>query len=318
MKNWITLIFLLLSSNLAAQQNLVINGDFESGNSGFESEYKYINGTPADGAMEYFIYHDAGKLRYQWKATGKGNFMIVDGDDKATTFFWKENIATRSKKDYLFKFSITAMYDATTYSRAQIGLFVNDKKITTFNSPARENYWEQMECLVPAVQTGKMDIKLVVLNPSWSGNDFAIDNISLTEIKPGKKVKVLKNNDMPDSSVYMPTINNTVEYKEKQPPVEMAAELVFPTEKLQEEISITTDKDIILSVENENNELLFQNVSVTAGKAIIFPAALKFPKTKLYLVSHSSSNTTIKITIGSSTQSVILNALQRSAFKIMR
>lgn len=314
--------------HLSAQENLVQNGGFELGNTGFESAYTFSNNREAIGAGEYYIHHDASMLRYQWKATGEGNFMIVDGADKGTPYFWKESIGVKQKKNYLFRFSITALYNTGTYSRAQIGIFVNDKLVSTITSPTIENYWEEEELVIRNTTTDNMQIRMQVMNPTWGGNDFAIDNISLTLIKGQVKTRPVNKKpaplpkEKPDTTdvpkimnVDLPTetTGNSGVTTYSYPGI-----IYFTSSRLNEQVTIVAQSDLVFSIENSSNEKLYENVKATAGKEISFNVDLKKTENSYYLLSHTDKNVTILITIGTRSQSIELKAMQRGGFLIRR
>jgi hypothetical protein len=61
-----------IATAVAAQKSLIVNGDFEKGNTGFVSDYEFIPpGVSADGIKEYFICNDAHDMRSQWSCRAK-------------------------------------------------------------------------------------------------------------------------------------------------------------------------------------------------------------------------------------------------------
>ena len=84
-------------------QNQVINGDFENGDTGFTTDYStgtadvgnyLISDTPQD----YFhLFTDCGD-----HTTGMGNMMIVDGSDLPNQNIWCQTITISANTDYYF------------------------------------------------------------------------------------------------------------------------------------------------------------------------------------------------------------------------
>lgn len=94
--------------NAKGGKNLIVNGDFESGNTGFITDYAYCNssaclipivdsgyavGSNANLYNMYFSGHD--------HTTGNGNFMIVNGGVPSLVV-WEEIITVHPNTNYLF------------------------------------------------------------------------------------------------------------------------------------------------------------------------------------------------------------------------
>src|SRR5690348_16720428 len=94
-------LFLLLMTSMSMGQacisagcpNLISNGDFNNGNTGFSSHYTHqLNGPPSP--THYFISHDAYAVFDKWAAMSPDSslFMMCDGDDLNSATAWKDSI----------------------------------------------------------------------------------------------------------------------------------------------------------------------------------------------------------------------------------
>jgi hypothetical protein len=114
--------------------NLVINGDFESGNTGFQTDYK--NGLPGNGAYSVMS-ADASTINIGWQCTGNpGKYYLGDGyigsnNNKAA---WRQTISN-TKVDSLYVFLIDVnnpiMPSWSGYYNPDITMKINGTKVIT-------------------------------------------------------------------------------------------------------------------------------------------------------------------------------------------
>lgn len=162
-----------------ATGNLVANGNFSSGNTGFSTQFVY-NSNLNLGDGYYYIGTNAASYHPQFSGTGSGQFMIVNsGWNSALFTVWCENVTVCPGQTY------TLSYRARTVSNA---------------TPARLQWWingsaNGPEVLLPAFGTGWQTITQVWTAPAGIttaticlramsgegvGNDFGLDDISFS------------------------------------------------------------------------------------------------------------------------------------------
>jgi len=198
------LLFLLLTlagSGLHAQ--ILTNGDFESGGSGLGfmvHDYTVIN--PVTGTSTPGFYArttDPSLMNAAFQSggdhtTGTGNMLVFDGSLLSNRFFWTTGNTGgaingfTAGTTYTFRFWIKSVSDEVTSddaTRASIGLFfVNAANINPANqnflAPLPSQGWVQVQYSFVATADNAM-VRLKTNNPGPVGNDFAIDDFSITE-----------------------------------------------------------------------------------------------------------------------------------------
>ena len=105
-----------LTSEGLSDKNLVVNGDFESGNSGFSSNYSFFKlpGWIPTGA--YGIDNDPAPYYVPEFAscgdhtTGSGRMMILNGSMVGGLNFWCQTIIVKPNTDYYIESFFTSIY----------------------------------------------------------------------------------------------------------------------------------------------------------------------------------------------------------------
>ncbi|SFQ28392.1 choice-of-anchor A domain-containing protein, partial [Pseudarcicella hirudinis] len=163
--------------------NLIANGDFSGGDTGFGSEY-YL-GTSGNGyygvttnANSYFSF--AGSCTDH--TSGSGNFMVADGSVIATTKIWYQKITVKPNTDY--KLSAWAESINTT-NPAKLYFTANGVKVgSTTTLSATNCQWQQFTGVWNSGANTSVTIAIMNENVNSDGNDFALDDISVTLNNP--------------------------------------------------------------------------------------------------------------------------------------
>ncbi|MEI9912916.1 MAG: hypothetical protein WDO71_26715 [Bacteroidota bacterium] len=102
----------LLLYRRSNRSNLIVNGDFSLGNTGFTSQY--ISANPNSNEGQYFI----GTNPQAWNGglntcgdhtSGNGNMMMVNGAPAVDVNVWKQTIAVTPNTNYAFSTWIEAL-----------------------------------------------------------------------------------------------------------------------------------------------------------------------------------------------------------------
>ncbi|MGB8096027.1 MAG: hypothetical protein WCF17_02655, partial [Terracidiphilus sp.] len=179
-----------LAAGPALGQNLVVNGGFESGNSGFTTGYTlgdvstpggyFIGPSPSSATGAFGDWCKCGD-----HTTGTGNMMIVDGATSASTVVWEETVQVTPSTEYVFSYWGSEV-DHDSNSFPHLAVQINDKEIgnSTFPeySPDNGGKWENYTFKWNSGSSQSAKLVLIDLDTSDPWNDFAIDDISFSAV----------------------------------------------------------------------------------------------------------------------------------------
>lgn len=162
--------------------NLVKNGDFSNGNTGFSSDYSFSSsGIPP---AVYTVgtnpgaWHPAMPLCKD-HTSGTGNMMMVNGSEIQNTKVWSQTISISPNTNYVFS---TWLQTITTINPAQLQFFINGVAIgNIFTANEKSCVWEEFYSNWNSGNNTTATISIVNMNKAFSGNDFAIDDIFFGE-----------------------------------------------------------------------------------------------------------------------------------------
>jgi len=163
--------------------NLITNGDFSSGNTGFTSGYTY-GASPGPILYEghYAIDTDPhnvhnGFASYGDHTSGTGNMLIINGAPSVLSF-WCETVTVSANTNYIFSVW-TANCSNTFNSPAQIQLQINGSQVGTIFQPVNAyGQWTQYQVTWNSGSNTSAAICLYDQNTAAAGNDFTVDDIS--------------------------------------------------------------------------------------------------------------------------------------------
>ncbi|HYZ47459.1 MAG TPA: PEPxxWA-CTERM sorting domain-containing protein [Sphingomonas sp.] len=174
--------------------NLVTNGSFEAGNTGFTSSYGYV--APAPNSMYpegvYTVSNDASVVHDQWVAAhgvgGSGNFLIVNGKTEAGNFdVWRSgSINVTAATDYFFEaFATNLCCNANRTGPASlltfkiVGDVTGSQVLGTFSTAnAAVGTWQPLSNLWNSGANTSVQLFLVNASTDYFGNDFGVDQIN--------------------------------------------------------------------------------------------------------------------------------------------
>jgi len=183
------------------------NGDFEAGNTNFTSAYTFHGpfpgaNAPGEGLWDegtYGIGTDPNNYHSLWTSfgdhtTGTGNMMIVNGDTQANVQVWgvpvSGTIPVASGTQYYFSAWLTSVYPPPVGSDpiapATLAFSINGSQINgdfTVNGPV--GTWQLFYVGWNSGAATTAQLSLINKNLIASGNDFALDDISLDTNVPG-------------------------------------------------------------------------------------------------------------------------------------
>lgn len=167
--------------------NLVLNGDFSSGASGFSSGY--IPGTGGSWGLlsyegTYAITTSPNLVHTNFAAfgdhtSGTGQMLVVNGAATPNTSVWCQTINVNPNTDYDFSSWMTSCVSSNP---AILQFSINNVLLgSPFNLSGITGSWEQFHAVWNSGSNTTATICITNQNTSPSGNDFAIDDIAFRE-----------------------------------------------------------------------------------------------------------------------------------------
>lgn len=162
--------------------NLIANGDFEAGFSGFSSGYTFVTDGPGNGEMipANTFGVDVNVSAYHPSITGvgrSGKFLMVNGNTGSIKTAWSQNVNVVAGKTYNFSAFAQRLAGG---NQAILRFSVGTELLTTY-SPAAAG-WNEVTGVYVAPSTGSITLSIVNANLAASSNDFGIDDISFTQV----------------------------------------------------------------------------------------------------------------------------------------
>lgn len=169
--------------------DIINNGDFENGNTGFNSDYTVGTGG-AWGQLSnpgtYAINVNPNNTHNNFSScgdhtSGNGNMMIVNGANTAGSSVWCQTVNVQPNTDY--QFSTWAMSVVNGANVAQLQFSINGSTLGTVFSPSSTScIWSEFAETWNSGANTTAQICIVNQNTAGGGNDFAIDDISFNQV----------------------------------------------------------------------------------------------------------------------------------------
>jgi hypothetical protein len=170
----------------SASADGIVNGDFESGNTGFSSEY-YAQSQCAYGAYTVgtssLAFCGDFAVAVPDHTTGTGSMLLADGSDVADTVLWSQTVKVTPGTNYEFTFWATSIdQDSFTTDAPSIQVYVNGKPLgrALALKPHYDGKWRAAHLRWNSKTSTQATFWLVDLTAEGIGNDYAVDDISLT------------------------------------------------------------------------------------------------------------------------------------------
>ncbi len=172
-----------VNAKLNQNNNLVINGNFSAGNTGFTSAYTLGTGGSyglLSNEGTYAISTNASLTHNNFAActdhtTGTGNFMIVNGSSQVNQVIWSQTITVQPYTYYNFSAWFTSVIASNP---AILSFKVNSTVLgSNINVSSTVCNWQNFTQVWYSGTTTSASISILNQNTATSGNDFAIDDI---------------------------------------------------------------------------------------------------------------------------------------------
>lgn len=165
---------------------LITNGDFESGNSGFTTDYTPGTGffCPLCDEGTYAVGPAAVLFHFDFQGSDHtdppfGNFMVVNGIGQSGTLAWCQQVTVQPFTDYTFSYwaqDVTNNNDPHPLAQ----LMVSFDGVLTGDTLIAQNGWQENVITWNSGSLSSVEVCIVNLQDQTGGNDFGIDDISMT------------------------------------------------------------------------------------------------------------------------------------------
>ncbi len=166
-----------------ASNNLIVNGNFSQGNTGFTSGYQFANLNVTE--EQYFV----GSNPQAWNSSlasctdhtgATGNMMLVNGSPVADVEVWEQTVAVTPNTNYVFSTWVQALWAANP---AQLQFSINGSELgVPIIASLPVCNWTQFYTTWNSGSATSAVISIVNKNTTVSGNDFALDDISFAPV----------------------------------------------------------------------------------------------------------------------------------------
>lgn len=173
--------------------DVVVNGDFSSGNTGFTSAYTYV-GTAGPQALwnegTYTVATNPNSYHQHFTTngdhtTGTGNYLIVNANPTPQAVIWSQTTTVEPYCTYSFQAWVCALTNCSATEgpilQFRIGYQGSDTLLATpFAGPIQTSTgWVQFSALWESGPTTTATITIINQNTALSGNDFGLDDIEM-------------------------------------------------------------------------------------------------------------------------------------------
>lgn len=170
--------------------SVVTNGDFEQGNTGFQSSY--VPGTGGTYGLlssegQYALASSPNQTHTAFVncsdhtlGTPDGTMMVINGAATANVNVWSQTITVTPNTNY--QFSVWGM-SAVASNPGQLKFSINGTQLgSVFTLPSTTCLWQQFFITWNSGSNTSVVIAITNQNTNPSGNDFAIDDIAFVPI----------------------------------------------------------------------------------------------------------------------------------------
>lgn len=183
-----TSVYHIYGQNLGGTtgDNLVVNGDFEQGNTGFTSAYTYSSNLWPEGY--YYVGSNAHNYHTNFPnwydhTSGAGNYMIINGATVPNTNVWTQTVNVSPNTDYAFATWVCSLTFGTQGGgAAQLQFSINGTQIGNVFSAPLTTGWQRFYEVWNSGNNTTATITILNQNTGGDLNDFGIDDISFAPL----------------------------------------------------------------------------------------------------------------------------------------
>jgi len=188
---WLAISAIAFTSPVHVHATVIVNGDFELGNSSFFSDYIYTPGVqpfPGLGGGQYNIvvnpspFHFAAGS-YGDHTSGSGKMLMVNADwNLPNIVVWSQSVAVEKNTTYEFSTWISTWAIAGDLNVSRIDVRINGLSIGKQTAPSDRGAWEKFSALWNSETSVSANIQIYEVGREigfpGGGNDFSLDDIN--------------------------------------------------------------------------------------------------------------------------------------------
>jgi hypothetical protein len=165
----------------ASGQNLLVNGDFEAGNTGFSSEYKFAR--LDTGLLTYDIVKNPSQSHFLGASfgdhtSGAGLMFTANGANDLRRVLWRQVVSVVTNTAYQFSFWATPAVGPTDPDPSRIRMSINGNPIGSgFQLSNPPGAWQNFSADWNSGTSALATIELRLETTEQGGNDLAIDDL---------------------------------------------------------------------------------------------------------------------------------------------
>jgi gliding motility-associated-like protein len=175
-----------LTAEFLDPTNIIVNGDFEQGPTGYSTDYQYVPDDPNSQSelVPEGTYSVGGNPNNYHPAFSPctpqsgGNMMIVNGSGSFQNI-WCQTVPVEPDTEYEIKYWLTSVHPT---SPAQIQIEINGQPVGQVFNAGATCAWLNFRVRWNSGGNTSIDLCMINRNTALGGNDFAIDNICMNKI----------------------------------------------------------------------------------------------------------------------------------------
>ena len=164
--------------------NLITNGDFEAGNSGFSTAYRLSNpigdfGTYAVTSDPFLVHDQAASFGDH--TSGAGLMAAFNGPRSSTDLTtWSQTVPVNAQTNYTFSTWVASWTSGFEEEQALLEFSINGVSLGVFRASTGSGVWENFTATWNSGANTSASIRIVDINAGYyKSNDFTLDDISL-------------------------------------------------------------------------------------------------------------------------------------------